>query len=411
MTVWTEVSMRELYHGLYDGPHGTPPPSNEGAIFLGIKNISDDGHLRLDDVRRIADEDFPKWTKRVVPQRGDIVFTYEATLNRYAIVPEGFHGCLGRRVALLRPNNERVDTKFLFYSFFGPMWRKTVSERTLVGATVDRIPIGKFGEFPIKVPSLPIQKRIAGILSAYDDLIAVNERRVTILEEMARRLFEDAVIASIGALPEPTAISVNITQSKGWQFRPLGDVAEVSAGQSPQSKHYNKDGTGLPFHQGVADFDGYFHKNRVYCNLSNGVRYADVGDILFSVRAPVGRIALALNHMIIGRGIASIKATQVGQTYLLAYLRNVFSETDIMGNGAVYKAINQTELKSIPIAVPPGYKLGKIDALLAPLWSSIQTLYVLNTNLRATRDLLLPRLISGEIDVSEAPLPEAGAAE
>jgi type I restriction enzyme S subunit len=90
------VPIESLWLGLYDGPHATPKPSGEGPIFLGIGNITEDGRLDLTDIRH-AEEDFGNWTKRVVPQAGDIVFTYEATLNRYALIPEGFRGCLGRR--------------------------------------------------------------------------------------------------------------------------------------------------------------------------------------------------------------------------------------------------------------------------------------------------------------------------
>lgn len=115
---WPLVPIRTVYDGLFDGPHATPKPSEEGAIFLGIGNITEDGHLNLFQTKRISEEDFPKWTKRVLPKPGDIVFTYEATLNRYAIIPKGFRGCLGRRLALIRPNPEVVDTRWLHYYFF-----------------------------------------------------------------------------------------------------------------------------------------------------------------------------------------------------------------------------------------------------------------------------------------------------
>ncbi|MBR5637150.1 MAG: hypothetical protein IKW81_09505, partial [Pseudobutyrivibrio sp.] len=132
------TKMSEVYEGLYDGPHATPPVSNNGAIFLGISNITKDGHIDLTDIKYISEEDLPKWTKRVTPQAGDIVFSYEATLNLYAIIPEGFRGCLGRRMALIRPDEKKAHGKYLYYYFFSPEWRKTVAENTIVGATVDR---------------------------------------------------------------------------------------------------------------------------------------------------------------------------------------------------------------------------------------------------------------------------------
>ena len=97
--------------GIFDGPHATPQEASEGAVFLGIKNFTDDGRLDLSEIRYVSENDLPRWTKRVTPQQGDVVFTYEATLHRYAIIPEGFRGCLGRRVALLRPNTVLSSSK------------------------------------------------------------------------------------------------------------------------------------------------------------------------------------------------------------------------------------------------------------------------------------------------------------
>lgn len=84
---WKMLPIKELYEGLYDGPHATPKPSDGGPVFLGIKNVTDDGTLDLNDIRHIAEEDFATWTRRVEPQANDLVFTYEATLNRYALIP------------------------------------------------------------------------------------------------------------------------------------------------------------------------------------------------------------------------------------------------------------------------------------------------------------------------------------
>lgn len=86
---WAKVPIESICQGIYDGPHATPAPSDSGAIFLGISNFVN-GRLNFSDIRYIAEEDLPKWTKRVTPQAHDIVFSYEATLNLYAIIPEGF---------------------------------------------------------------------------------------------------------------------------------------------------------------------------------------------------------------------------------------------------------------------------------------------------------------------------------
>ena len=109
--------MKEVAHGIYDGPHATPPEADSGPVFLGIKNVTANGRLDLSEIRHVSEEQYPRWTRRVTPQANDIVFSYEATLHRYALIPEGFRGCLGRRMALIRPNPEKVVPRFLHYYF------------------------------------------------------------------------------------------------------------------------------------------------------------------------------------------------------------------------------------------------------------------------------------------------------
>ncbi len=161
---WRQGPISDLYQGLYDGPHATPKPSDEGPVFLGIGNLTESGRLDLADVRHIAEEDFGHWTKRVCPQPGDIVFTYEATLNRYAIIPRGFRGCLGRRLALIRVDPKASSNLFLYCMFFSPTWREVVAQNTLSGATVDRIPLSKFPQFPVTIPP-------PEVIARFDELV------------------------------------------------------------------------------------------------------------------------------------------------------------------------------------------------------------------------------------------------
>ena len=149
---WEVRPIKEIVEGVYDGPHATPPPAEHGAVFLGIKNITESGRLDLSSTRYIAEEDLPKWTRRVSPQAGDIVFSYEATLNLYALIPEGFRGCLGRRLALVRPIASDRSGLFLYFSFFSSRWRAVIEQNRLCGVTVDRVPIAKFPDFPLLMP-------------------------------------------------------------------------------------------------------------------------------------------------------------------------------------------------------------------------------------------------------------------
>ena len=141
-------------------------------MFLGIREITSDGHLDLSEARWVAERDYEKWTRRVVPQAGDIVFTYEATLHRYARIPQELDCCLGRRTALIRPDPQRVNPDFLFQYLFSPAWRAQVESNVISGATVNRIPLSKFPAFEVMLPPRGEQDKIAATLTAYDKLIS-----------------------------------------------------------------------------------------------------------------------------------------------------------------------------------------------------------------------------------------------
>ena len=168
--------IKDICLGIYEGPHATPKVAKTGGIYLGIPALTSTGHINYDNIRYISDEDMPLWTKRVTPQEGDIVFTNEATLNLYAVIPPHFYGCLGRRLGLIRPNKDLVDVNYLFYYFFSPEWRETISKNKVSGATVERILMTKFPHFPISLPSLSTQQKISKILSTIDAKIENNRK-------------------------------------------------------------------------------------------------------------------------------------------------------------------------------------------------------------------------------------------
>jgi type I restriction enzyme S subunit len=253
------VPIESLYLGLYDGPHATPKPSPDGPIFLGIGNLTEDGKLDLSDIRHIAEEDFENWTKRVVPQKGDIVFTYEATLNRYAIIPEGFRGCLGRRLALIRPDAFKVNPRFLFFYFFGQDWRQTISKNTLSGATVDRIPLTNFPTFEVDLPRRPVQDGIVNVLSAYDDLIENNTRRIKILEEMVQMIYREWFVNF--RFPGHERVPINEAKAgklpEGWFLSSVGCVSvNFDSRRKPLSSLERADRKGTyPYYGAAKIFD------------------------------------------------------------------------------------------------------------------------------------------------------------
>lgn len=153
---WETASISDVVEGVYDGPHATPPEATEGPIFLGIKNLTG-STLDLTDIRHIAEADWPRWTKRVTPRSGDMVFSYEATLGFFALIPPCVRCCLGRRLALIRPKEKDGHPHFWFHQFISDDFQRYIIQHSIPGATVDRIPLINFPRYPVLNPPAKVK--------------------------------------------------------------------------------------------------------------------------------------------------------------------------------------------------------------------------------------------------------------
>ena len=251
--------------------------------------------------------------------------------------------------------------------------------------------------FAFPLPSLSEQERIAGVLGAYDDLIAINTRRMALLEEAAHRLYRERFVTHADpAWPSRPLgeVAEGEHTNLAWRKCPLGELVSITMGQSPESCNYNVEQVGLPFHQGVGTFGAWFPQEEVYTSKYSREAYA--GDILFSVRAPVGRINLADKHCAIGRGVAAIRSVSGRQAFLFQLLREAFVREDMIGNGAIFASVSKDDLLRLEVAVPPEHVEADLDKQLTPYFEMVGALARENALLREARDGLLPRLLREE---------------
>ena len=183
----------------------------------------------------------------------------------------------------------------------------------------------------------------------------------------------------------------------------LSDIAVITMGQSPSGSSYNEDGVGEVFYQGRAEFGFRFPKRRLF--TTEPKRMAETGDVLLSVRAPVGDLNVAYERCCIGRGLGAIHSKTGHSSFVLYTMFALRSQLDVFnGEGTVFGSINREALNAIPIDIPSVTEIDQFEAVAHPIDDLIRANYEENCRLESIRDSLLPKLMSGEIDVSAVQL-------
>ena len=393
---WPLIPVCDLCELAVDCVNKTAPTVEYETEFKMIRTTNvKGGFIDLNEVRYVTEDVFKKWTRRSKPRYGDVVLTREAPVGEVGrFTSDDEKVFLGQRLFHYRPNPQKLDWNFLAYALQSPQVQGKFKGMGF-GATVDHVRVGDAEKLPIPYPPLSIQQRIGSVLSAYDDLIENNRRRIQLLEQAARLLYKEWFVHLRFPGHEHTKIVDGVPE--GWEKKKLSEIATITMGQSPESIHYNSDGKGLPFHQGVSDFGVRFPTHKIYCKVH--ARIGEPGDILFSVRAPVGRINITQDKIIIGRGLAAIRSNCGQQNYLFYGLKSCFFKEDMIGGGAIFAAITKKDLYGVELLQPSCRVISIFMERILPMDQQILNLERGNQKLKKARDLLLPKLMNGEVAV------------
>lgn len=384
----------QIKHGYaFKGEYFTD--EDTGKLVLTPGNFSLKGGFQ--QTKKFTNEDgFPD---EFILKPGDLIVTMTDlskeidTIGYSALVPnDGKQYLHNQRIGLVTIIDPRFDKGFIYWLMRSKHYQRSIAN-TSNGATVHHTSPARIYNYQFAKIDLHVQRRIASILSAYDNLIENNTRRIRLLEQMAENIYKEWFIR----FPGHENAEFENGLPKGWQTIKLSEYADIVMGQSPDSQYYNESKIGLPFHQGVGSY-GYFYLNDdVYS--SQGKKIAEPNSIIFSVRAPVGRINLTLHRIIIGRGVCSINAKDGTNAFLLWLLKDKFSKEDTIGNGAIFASVTKDELSKQKILIPDNELLLKFNRIADHLEKQIRLLTSQNHLLTRQRDLLLPRLMSGKLEV------------
>ena len=436
---WQDVTLDDailhLRTGLNPRKNFVLNTEDADGYYVTVRELDGNGVSFSGTTDRVNQEALDIINRRSNLKAGDILFSGTGTIGRTAFVkepPKNWN--IKEGILAITPNNEIIVSKFMFYLLKSDDFMNRVNSRS-DGAIVSNIKMSELKKFKIQIPQeLVEQQRIADILSSLDDRIencrAVNDT----LEQMAQALFQSWFVdfEPVHKLAEfengnsphenktdlakslyMTEKNLNLFPSKfdgnglpmGWEKKTLSDIFDYTMGQSPKGETFNELGDGTLFFQGRAEFEWRFPKKRLYTTEPN--RMAKSGDILFSVRAPVGDINLALDDCCIGRGLCAIRHKENLQSYglytvlyIAQRIKNTFD-----GEGTVFGSINKTNLGKQTLVSPTEELCSIFDEIASSIDSKIKNNEQEIQTLIETRNTLLPKLISGAIRVNNPDLP------
>nr|CAA6801231.1 MAG: Type I restriction-modification system, specificity subunit S (EC [uncultured Thiotrichaceae bacterium] len=273
--------------------------TESGLPVLKVSNFNANS-FSIDNVSYLSVDASEKYKKHRL-KKGDLVVatvgSHQSLVNSAAGRTIAVNGntagfYLNQNAVYIRVRDSSLlDQTYLSYVGESENFRHYIQVRGKGAANQMRIAIGDIKSYPIVLPPLPTQQKIAQILSAYDDLIENNLKRIKLLEETAQLTYEEWFVRMKFPGHEDVAVDAETGLPEGWVKKSLTDECDLTMGQSPKSDFYNEEQNGLPFHQGVKDYGFRFPENKTWS--TEGSRIAEKGDILFSVRAPVGRLNIS----------------------------------------------------------------------------------------------------------------------
>jgi type I restriction enzyme S subunit len=397
---------------------GTPstkqPGFWDGEIpWLTPKDLSSFSGIYIEKgARSITSEGLRASSARILPA-GSVLYTSRAPIGYVAIAKNPVATNQGFKSFVLK---EDYVPEFLFYLLKAS---KAEIESHASGGTFAEISARAIADVTLPFPSIERQRAIANLLSSLDMKLEINRNLSKCLESIAQAIFKSWFIdfdpvhtKARGEQPEglDTETAALFPDSfeeselglipERWLASNVGESVNLTMGQSPPGTAYNEEGDGLPFFQGRTDFGERFPSRRVFSTQGN--RLASAGDTLLSVRAPVGGLNQALETCIVGRGLAALRHKSNSESFTFCLARALGPQLQpFNGEGSVFGAINRKDLQALRFVEPPAALVANFEEVTGSMNEQIRTLHEQSLSLVSLRDSLLPRLISGELEIPD----------
>lgn len=391
------MTLNEICEFIVDCPHSTAKDEGSGFPLIRTPNIGK-GRLNLEGVHRVSKEVYDKRNARAIPQDDDLILAREAPAGNVAIIKNGEKVCLGQRTVLIRPDKNKVYPDFLAYYILAPEQQYELLG-SANGATVAHVNIPVIKALPVKLPEMEWQKKAAGILKTYDDLIENNQQQIKLLEEAAQRLYKEWFVNLRFPGYEDAQIVDGIPDR--WNIGTLGDIA-IDVGERERKENRSKYKYYLPIDCLPKKSLSYQQMNDISLAESSLIAF-DSGDILFGAMRPYfHKVVIARDNGLTRSTCFVVNSQQESKWAYLTML--LFDDKTIdyatqISVGTTMPYVRWKDFVKMPILVPPNGICKGFSMLTKPILQKANLLAESVIMLTEARDRFLPKLMSGEIEL------------
>lgn len=411
MSNYEFIKLNQLCSKITDGSHYSPKGINSGIPMLSVKDMENNS-FSYADCKYISNEDYLDLIKSdCKPLLNDVLIAKDGSyLKHVFVIKNEIEQAVLSSIGILRPNLKKIAPEYLKYYLQTKSVKETVAKKYVSGSALPRIILKNFGEIDVIFKDIKTQQKIALVLSTLDTKIELNNRINAELEAMAKTLYDYWFVqfdfpdkngkpykTSGGKMVWNEELKREIPEA--WDSGELKDIANITMGQSPPGESYNEVGEGMIFYQGCTDFGNRFPTVRKY--TTEPTRFAKEGDILLSVRAPVGTLNIAKENCCIGRGLASLNSKDNCIGYLfgvMVNLKQIFDRRNV--DGTTFGSITKDDLFSLKVIKPTNIILQKYHTTINSTFEKQNQLELENIKLTELRDWLLPMLMNGQVKVN-----------
>ena len=397
---WKKAKLSECCQSISDGDHQAPPKSNKGIPFVTISNIKDNS-FDFTNCMHVPQSYYDNLLAKRKPQKGDILYSVVGSFGIPVLIKENVKFTFQRHIVILRPNPHIVEPAYMYYSMLSKAFFLQ-ADAAAIGAAQRTISLSSLQNLTINLLDLPTQRRIASILSAYDDLIENNRRQIKLLEEAAQRLYREWFVEL--RFPGHESVKVVDGVPEGWMKGTVDNIVKLLSGYPFKSSEYVssgkyrlitiknvKDGEFSP--DNVDYIDQLPDKVPSHCILTEG-------DILLSLTGNIGRVCIVNGYnYLLNQRVAKLQTLHPAYAYCMFRSKEMLNKMTALSNGVAQQNLSPIRVEKIRILIPSSNLLFQFKNIVEPIISQIILLNNQITFACEARDRLLPELMGREIEV------------